>query len=148
MKPEGLGFSQVVWSRAQPLPGYGVQAACCLLELAGVWRQGKGIWYLLSALWLPTISHAPFPSLRMLILRHGLLMPHCSPFPCLLWPMGRLWALPKQWSRFGRWKPAPNWLLISLGSRWRRLGLEAIGYAPLPTFACWFQEALPALRCT
>lgn len=74
--------------------------------------------------------------------------PLLSFFPASEWPMGRLRALPKQWSRFGRWEPAPNWLLISLGSRWRRLGLAAIGHEPLPTFAGWFQEALPALRCT
>ncbi|XP_021254524.1 dynamin-binding protein isoform X4 [Numida meleagris] len=65
--------------------------------------------------------------------------------PASKWPMGRLQALPKQWSRFGQWEPSPNWLLISLGSRWRRLGPAAIGHAPLPTLTGWFQEALPAV---
>lgn len=118
---------------------------------AGAWRQGKEIGYPISGLWLPAVSHAVcFPSLRTLVLGQGLSMLQCPRFPCLRVASERLWQSCGA-GLGGESLPSPSlpprgWLLITLGSRWRRPGLAAIGPVPLPTLAGWFQEATPAFH--
>ena len=74
---------------------------------------------------------------------------------CLLFPASELSA-ERLWQSSGAGLggeslPSPGlpprgWLLITLGSRWRRLGPAVIGPVPLPTLAGWFQEATPAFH--
>lgn len=78
--------------------------------------------------------------------------PH-APVPSFSLPLSRLQrGLAKLQSRFGWWElaqpglPAPHWLLITWGSRWRRPGLAAIGPVSLLTLAGRFQEETPAFH--